>query len=291
MVVQPVLHSSTNRKARRAIRSFALGVVCLFVVSFAMIANSAASPELMPMWDSSNESSTEDIDHSAWDYLLEKYVDDEHESGIHRFDYGRLKSSTDDLDRLKSYMLMLTNLDPRTYSKNIQMAYWINLYNALTVWVVTNDYPVESIKDIKSGLFTYGPWEKELITVAGQSLSLDNIEHNILRPIWQDPRIHYAVNCASLGCPNLAVIAFRADNLEAMLNKGATEYINHERGVQVVDGDLHVSSIYVWFQEDFGGNVQGVIDHLRKFARPELATALGGFKNFEHDYDWKLNAP
>ena len=93
-------------------------------------------------------------------------------------------------------------------------------------------YPVDSIRDISSGFFSPGPWKKELLNVEGQSLTLNDIEHRILRPIWQDPRIHYAVNCASLGCPNLPVIAFSEDNTDAMLDRAAQQFINHPRGLQ-----------------------------------------------------------
>ena len=263
----------------------------LLIVLIGPPAQAAALPELLPMWDASDESNQEDFDHSAWDELLKIHLDATHESGINLFDYAGLKASAADMERLKNYLLSQTALDPRTRSRDVQMAYWINLYNALTVWVVVNDYPVDSIKDIKSGLFIFGPWQRELITVAGQSLTLDNIEHNILRPIWKDPRIHYAVNCASLGCPNLAEDAYRADNLEALLEKGAREYINHPRGAQVRDGELHLSSIYEWFQVDFGDSLDGVIAHLQKYANPELFNALRQVEEFHHDYDWKLNAP
>ena len=263
----------------------------LLIVVIGPPAQAAALPELLPMWDASDESNQEDFDHSAWDELLKTHLDTIHESGINLFDYAGLRASAADMERLKNYLLSQTALDPRTRSRDVQMAYWINLYNALTVWVVVNDYPVDSIKDIKSGLFIFGPWQRELITVAGQSLTLDNIEHNILRPIWKDPRIHYAVNCASLGCPNLAEDAYRADNLEALLEKGAREYINHPRGAQVRDGELHLSSIYEWFQVDFGDSLDGVIAHLQKYANPELFNALRQVEEFHHDYDWKLNAP
>ena len=263
----------------------------LLIVFVGPPVQAAAVPELLPMWDASDESNQEDFDHSAWDELLKTHLDATHESGINLFDYAGLRASAADMERLKNYLLSQTALDPRMRSRDVQMAYWINLYNALTVWVVVNDYPVDSIKDIKSGLFIFGPWQRELITVAGQSLTLDNIEHNILRPIWKDPRIHYAVNCASLGCPNLAEDAYRADNLEALLEKGAREYINHPRGAQVRDGELHLSSIYEWFQVDFGDSLDGVIAHLQKYANPELFNALRQVEEFHHDYDWKLNAP
>ncbi|MDE0157549.1 MAG: DUF547 domain-containing protein [Gammaproteobacteria bacterium] len=209
--------------------------------------------------------------------------------GFTLFDYAALKTNEADRKQLSSYLKSLAGTDPRAYSRNEQMAYWINLYNALTIFVIVPRYPVDSIKDIKSGLIDYGPWNLELFPLQGDKLTLNQIEHGILRPIWKDPRIHYAVNCASLGCPNLAAQAYRADNLEQLLEQGATDYINHPRGAQVKNGKLEISSIYDWFKEDFGGNDAGVFAHLKRYARPELAAALDNFDSFDDDYDWTLN--
>ncbi len=252
--------------------------------------HAAAPPELIPMWDASDESSTQTVDHEPWQGLLDAYLK-EHPSGVNRFDYAALKANADDRRTLATYMLGLTQLDPRTLARNEQKAYWINLYNALTVFVIVGRYPVESIRDIKSGLITPGPWEMELITIQDEKLTLDNIEHGILRPIWKDPRIHYAVNCASIGCPNLSPEAYRSDNLERLLDQGARDYVNHPRGMQEIDGDLVVSSIYDWFKVDFGDTDEGVFAHLRQYATPENALMLDGHDDFDDDYDWKLNAP
>ena len=242
------------------------------------------------MWNASDESSTATIDHGPWQEILDANLK-EHPSGINRFDYAALKANSDHRRKLTSYLMGLTQLDPRTHSRDEQKAYWINLYNGLTVHVIVGRYPVDSIRDIKSGLLTPGPWEMELITIQGQKLTLDNIEHGILRPIWKDPRIHYAVNCASIGCPNLSPEAYRSDNLERLLKKGAREYVNHPRGISVDDGDLVLSSIYDWFKVDFGDTDEGVFTHLRQYATPENARMLEGHDDFDDDYDWALNAP
>ena len=268
----------------------AASTVLLAIVGYATGAHAAAPPELIPMWDASDESNTEMIDHGPWQELLDAHLQG-HPSGINRFDYNGLKANAEDRKKLASYLMGLTQLDPRTYSRNVQMAYWINLYNGLTVYVIVGRYPVESIRDIKSGLLTPGPWEMELITIQGEKLTLDNIEHGILRPIWKDPRIHYAVNCASIGCPNLSPEAYRADNLERLLEKGARDYLNHPRGMQIVDDELVVSSIYDWFKVDFGDTDEGVFAHLRQYATPENAKMLVGRDDFDDHYDWKLNAP
>ena len=257
-------------------------------------AAAAPAAELTATWDASDEANAATIDHGPWQEILDRHLVADHPSGVYRFDYGALKASADDRRKLGDYLKRLAALDPRTFAKAEQMAYWINLYNALTVFVIVPRYPVDSIKDIKSGLIDSGPWNLPLLpmqAVQGQKLTLDQIEHGILRPIWQDPRIHYAVNCASIGCPNLAAEVYRSDNLERLLEQGAAAYINHPRGAQVVDGALRLSSIYVWFKADFGGTDQGVFAHLARYAKPELAEALADHDSFDHDYDWRLNAP
>ena len=122
------------------------------------------------------------------------------------FDYAAVTQA--DRTALKTYLKDLQAVRVTTLPRRAQMPFWINLYNALTVEVILDNYPVKSIRDIKSGLFSSGPWSTELVRVEGHDLSLDDIEHEILRPIWKDKRIHYAVNCASIGCPNLAAKAY-----------------------------------------------------------------------------------
>jgi len=139
-------------------------------------------------------------------------------------------------------------------------------------------------------LFSDGPWERKLLDVAGEQLSLNDIEHRILRPIWKDPRIHYAVNCASIGCPNLAAEPYRGATVEAQLDDAARAYVNHPRGV-MIDGDrLVVSKIYTWFADDFGGGEKSVIVHLKRYALPELTAQLNRFEAINgYEYDWGLN--
>ena len=253
--------------------------------------NGAPESELLPGWDVSDESNNAVIDHGAWQDLLDGYLKTGDPSGINRFDYAALKASADDRKKLSAYLKSLAVIDPRTYSRDEQMAYWINLYNALTVFVIVPRYPVDSIKEIKSGIVDFGPWNLELFPLQGEKLTLNQIEHRILRPIWKDPRIHYAANCASLGCPNLFPEAYRSDNLEQILEQAAKDYINHPRGVQVQGDELVVSSIYDWYKSDFGGTDAGVIAHLKKYARPELAEILDNYDDFDDYYDWNLNAP
>ncbi len=260
------------------------------------IANASNKSKLLPAWDASDESNLAQIDHGVWQDILNTYLRS-HSSGITRVDYAALKASAGDSAKLTEYLAHLQGLDPRDYSQREQKAYWINLYNALTVQVVVEAYPVDSIRDISNrvlgGLIPLGPWGDVRAQVAGLDLTLDNIEHGILRPIYRDNRIHYAVNCASLGCPNLPATAFTAANTEALLEAGARAYVNHPRGVDFVDDDsMVISSIYDWFAEDFGNSEEGVIEHLTRFADEELAQRLRNFQGaVDYQYDWNLNQP
>ena len=269
----------------------ALCLIFVSLISAAMLAGAAQKAEVIPKWDVSDETNTGVIDHALWQALLDAYLKTDHPSGIHRFDYGALKANADDRGKLSAYLKSLAAIDPRSFSRDEQMAYWINLYNALTIFVIVPRYPVDSIKDIKSGIVDFGPWNLELFPLQGEKLTLNQIEHGILRPIWKDPRIHYAVNCASIGCPNLSPEAFRSDNLERLLEQAGVDYINHPRGAQVEDDELVISSIYDWFMEDFGGAHTGVFAHLKQYANPELAEILDNYSDFDDDYDWNLNAP
>lgn len=250
----------------------------------------APKAELWPRWQKHDRSNGLAIDHRPWDDFLKKYLVSPHPSGITRLRYPSV--SAEDRDLLKRYLKGLQELPISTYNQAEQRAYWINLYNALTVDIILSRYPVASIRDVNlsPGLLSRGPWGAKLLIIEGEKVSLDDIEHRILRPIWKDNRIHYAVNCASLGCPNLQPSAYTADNTEALLEKGAREYINHPRGVLVKEGKLQVSSIYVWFQQDFGGDAEGLMEHWQKYAEPNLAAALSSYSGgLAHDYDWRLN--
>ena len=289
--MKPIL--ITAERARSCLRI----AVILLVATLLAAAAHAQSAKLIPAWDASDENSVARIDHTAWQEILNGYLR-VHDSGVNRFDYGALKANAGDFAKLALYLASLQSLDPRDYSRAEQKAYWINFYNALTVQVVADAYPVKSIKDISESLLGSlgifgGPWDDVHAKVAGLDLTLNNIEHGILRPIWRDNRIHYAVNCASYGCPNLCPTAFTADNAEELLDAGARAYVNHPRGVEFMDDDfIIISSIYKWYAADFGGTEKSVIEHLVKYADKALATRLRTFAgSVDYEYDWSLNRP
>ena len=275
----------TNARQRHRLLAVVLGT--------ALLGGACGPPEALVIagWDASDESNVERIDHSAWQDILDGYVAPD-PAGVNLVDYEGLAASAGDSGKLAGYLDDLQALDPRDYPRAEQMAYWINFYNALTLKVVLDAYPVDTIRDIHEGVVPYtGPWGDVHANVAGEDLTLDQIEHGILRPLWRDKRIHYAVNCAAYGCPHLLKTAFTAENTERLLEAGARDYVNSFRGVDVVDENLIVvSSIYEWYPEDFGDSEEVVMAHLLEYADDELTAHLEGFEGaVEHDYDWSLN--
>ena len=272
------------------LRASVLLQLAVLLVLPASGALAAPTADLWPRWEAHDPASSRRVDHTAWDRFLQAYLDTVHPSGVHRMRYAAVTPT--DRRELERYLARLEGTLVSSLDRDEQRAYWINLYNALTVKVVLDHYPVSSIRriNISPGWLTRGPWEAKLVRVEGTALTLNDIEHRILRPIWRDPRIHYAVNCASVGCPNLQPVAFTADNAERLLTDGARAYVNHPRGVCLDGGRLVLSSIYRWFQEDFGGSEAGVIEHLRLYAEPPLAAQLLEFRGrARYEYDWSLN--
>lgn len=263
-----------------------LAVLCLLLAPPAW---GAPKAEPWPRWERHDPAAVTTVDHAPWGRFLRRYVRVVAD-GINRVDYGAV--GQDDRRLLEGYLAGLAEVPVTRLNRDEQMAYWINLYNALTVEVVLAHYPVRSIRDIdiSPGPFADGPWGKRLVEVESEPLSLDDIEHRILRPIWRDPRVHYAINCAALGCPNLQPTPFTGGHLDHALDEAAMAFVNHPRGVRL-DGDkLYASSIYAWFKDDFGGDDRGVIQHLIAYAPPRLALRLQDFSAIaEHGYDWRLN--
>ncbi len=272
-------------------RKILIGKLAIVAILFGQpLVHAAAKAELWARWQKHDPANRKTIDHYAWDRFLKQYVVAPHPSGINRVRYPAI--TPEDVKSLKNYLQEMQNVAISNYNRAEQKAYWINVYNAATVDLIAARFPLKSIRDINisPGLLARGPWGAKLFSVEGERLSLDDIEHRILRPIWKDNRVHYALNCASLGCPNLQPVAFTADNSETLLDRGAKDFINHPRGVMIQKGRLQVSSIYVWFQEDFGGDAEELMEHWQKFANPVLAEALEKYSGgLAHDYDWRLN--
>lgn len=274
-------------------RRLPLRIALLFAVLAAALFGAppnALADEDWSRWQRADSGSTATVDHGPWAAFLSAYLVFDPELKLNRMAYGSVTG--EDKARLADYIAELAALPVETYNRNEQLAYWLDLYNALTVELVLDHYPVPSIRDIdiSPGLFDDGPWGAKLVAVEGVSLSLDDIEHRILRPIWRDPLIHYGVNCASVGCPNLAAVPYTGANVASLLAEGARAYVNSPRGAGLEGDRLIVSGLYDWYEEDFGGSEENVIAHLEAYAAPGLKTILDRFPAIDgYRYDWSLN--
>lgn len=261
----------------------------IFAVLLPMAAEAAPPADLWERWSKHDSASTATVDHSLWDSILGRYVV-AHTGGINLMEYSRITPA--DSKALTGYIADAEKVAVSGLDRSEQLAFWINLYNALTVRVVLDHYPVDSILDIdiSPGFFSDGPWGKKLVRIEGEALSLDDMEHRILRPIWKDRRIHYVLTCASMGCPNLQPQAFTSINSEILMDHAARQYVNDPRGVGFDESRLIVSSIYKWYADDFGGADTAIIDHLKHHADPPLRAKLQIRLRIDgYAYDWSLN--
>lgn len=228
------------------------------------------------------------VDYSGYTQFLKRYGSTLSD-GRTVIGYGRV--SPGDKAALVALVDRLEGVDVDRLTKQQQFAYWINLYNAATIEVVLKAYPTKSILNIHDGFLPTGPWDRKVLTVKGQQLSLNDLEHRILRPIFHDPRVHFAINCASFSCPNLALTAYEPATLNAQLDAAARGYINDPRGFRAKGSQLIASRIFDWYGGDFGG-AKGVLAFARRFATPQTAALIGNRTTIDgYDYDWSLNEP
>ncbi len=233
--------------------------------------------------------SLDKVDHCVWDRLLKKYVDDD---GM--VDYAGWKASQSDTSALKQYLAVLGRVDPEApTAKEGKLAFWINAYNALTVYGILQVYPTSSIRNHTAKLVGYNIWDDLLLAVADKKYSLSTIEHKILRKLGE-PRIHVAIVCASIGCPRLRSEAYTPKKLETQLADNTLDFFSRQRNLQV---DLNrrqvrVSPILDWFGEDFGPTPQKALARLAEYMPNDATRRLidqGDFSVEYLDYDWSLN--
>lgn len=277
---------------RRIGRRVAASVCVAMVLTLLMHVAPARSEDLAGRFGRAADGAGVTVDHAAFAGLLRTYATSGPD-GVVRVDYGAFKARGQ--AALRTYIAQLEAVDVGALNSREQFAFWANLYNAKTLDIVLDHYPVASIKDISLGggvvaALTGGPWKAKVVTIKGVALSLDDIEHGIMRPVFKDPRVHYAVNCASIGCPNLPLAPFTGALLEEQLDAAARAFVNHPRGVSVEGQDVIVSSIYHWYKVDFRGTDAGLLAHLRRFAEPPLLAKLKSASQVsDHRYDWSLN--
>jgi hypothetical protein len=218
------------------------------------------------------------VEHSIYGDLLKKYV----RHGV--VDYHGFQN---DESRLDAYLDALAKIEPDALSRDGQLAFYINAYNAWTIKLILSGYPgIKSIKDL--GTLFKSPWKKKICRINGNVISLDDIEHGILRPRFKDPRVHFAVNCASKSCPPLRAEPYEEKVLDAQLDAAAKSFINDPDRTYLEGNTLHVSSIFKWFSDDFGD----IGKYVRKYAAGELKKGLESNADIRIkylDYDWSLN--
>jgi Protein of unknown function, DUF547 len=235
----------------------------------------------------------------TWDALVKKHVKWLPDNKQSRVDYAGFAKDRAELKKVLDALSAVPKAEFDGWSKDQRMAFLINAYNAFTVEVILTKYPdLKSIKEL--GLFNRGPWKNEFFTLLGAKHHLDWIEHEELRPKYADPRVHAAVNCASIGCPALRNEAFTAAKLDAQLEDGMMRFLGDRTRNRVADGKLQVNAIFKWFQEDFEKGHKGfskVEDVFAKHAmqlsdKPEEQAAIKArsLPVTHLDYDWSLNA-
>jgi len=219
-------------------------------------------------------------DHQQFGVLLTKYNQAGH------VDYAGFKSEE---TRLDAYLEGLASIDPDSLVREERFAFYINAYNAWTIKLILSGYPgVTSIK--KLGSLFKSPWKKKIVRIDGRLTTLDHIEHDILRPEFKDPRIHFAVNCASRGCPPLYQEPFVGSQLDRQLNEVTRHFINSSEYNRLEGNTLYVSSIFKWFSEDFN---EDIIGFFQKYAsgklKSDIHTRKSSLKLQYLNYDWSLN--
>jgi len=266
--------------------------LCLALLMTSGLSVAAPASDYWPLWNKSSESNQRIIDHAALDSILHIYVISDHTSGINRFRYADV--SRKHRKQLSRYIKTNTSIDPRDYSRAEQKAYWLNLYNALTLDLILDNYPVDSVENIPGprGSGMKGPWDKKLASVAGQKISLNDIEHRILRPLWQDHKVHFGLACGGLGCPNLQPMAFTSANSRELLKKSSYEFVKHPRGVRLENGELHVSKLFEWYKADFAKDDKKLLKVFARYSDDRDALYLLGFNGkIDYTHDWRINAP
>ncbi len=229
-----------------------------------------------PTLEEKSPSHAKPVSHELWGQLLKKYVSDEG-----KVNYSELKKESAQLDQ---YLKLIQAAHPNeSWSINERKAYWINVYNAFTVKLILNHYPVKSIKDIGGTLSS--PWDIRFIEIEGKSYNLNELEHQILRPIFKDPRIHFAINCASFSCPKLLNEAMIADKVEEQLTALGKSFVNDSKRNILSAEAIQISEIFKWFQEDFTQK-GSLIDFLNQYSQTKISAEA---KMTYLDYNWTLN--
>jgi len=260
-------------------------ILCCFVAwSISMTSHAAPKSKMIEFWNDYEPSSGLKLDHSKWQFMLDRYLDTQHSSGVSRFKYDQVT----DADRkvLDEYLTYLQSMDPRQLNFPRKKAFWLNLYNAGVVSMVLNSEPEESIRDIGN------VWRKKSFTVSWQKVSLDDIEHGILRPLYNDPRIHFGLTPATIGSGDLPAKAYTGDNVEELLERNTLDFFTGSNKGFYIDGKkLVVSRIFRWYKSDFGRNSDDIKSFIKKYLDAETQAKVDQTSGLSYQYNWELNKP
>lgn len=270
---------------------FTIGIIGISIISFMKITNMNINDFALKTLgfikklkgDSVNitnleNQNTETISHEDWTTLLQKHVSENGKVNYEGF--------LEDALAFHSYLTLLSNNPPGTnWNENDKIAYWINVYNAFTVKLIVDHYPIKSIKDIRSGLpMINSPWDIKFFKIGEIDFDLNTVEHEILRKEFEEPRIHFAINCASFSCPKLRMEAFESDQLDAQLNDQAKAFIFNPDKNKISESQTSLSKIFSWFESDFESS-GGVSKFIKRY-HPDFNLQ----NRITHiDYDWSLN--
>ena len=274
-----------NRIAVGRRAGWCVGVMIAVVVVATQTTVSAKDP-LGRLWNAVQRVSIDEIDHTALDKLLKKHVD---KDGY--VDYRTWYASKADRQALRAYLSLLSRANPSAEAgREARLAFWINAYNAVTLVGIMQEYPTSSIRNHTARLFGYNIWKELPLIVGPSQYSLEHIEHQILRKM-REPRIHFAIVCASVGCPRLRNEAYTTARLSEQLSDNASDFFARPQNFRVSGNTLYVSSILDWFGEDFGKSQSQRMAYLKPFlpksVRP-IATRAGARVAYL-DYNWNLN--
>ncbi len=229
--------------------------------------------------------------HTLWNEILNKYVDADR--GVSRVDYQAIQRNQVALNQYLEELVSVSLEEYRGWSKSQRLAFLINAYNAFTVKLIVGNYPVDSIKDL--GGWLSSPWKKKFFTLLGEEKHLDNIEHDIIRKDFDEPRIHFAVNCAAVGCPPLRQEAFVAERLDQQLEEATQVFLMDERRNRYDPESkrLELSSIFKWYGYDFekkaGSTEAFVTPYITQDPQAQERIRRREVQVRYLDYDWSLN--
>jgi len=248
--------------------------ISLFIamsLCFALVSVSSSAQE--------NKPASGSIDHSLFDSLLQRHVN---EGRVSYTGFAR------DITVLNQYLTQLATTDINSYGREEQLAFYINAYNAFTIKLIVNNIgKIKSIRDINK------PWDTKEWKVAGNVLSLNDIEHEILRKKFKEPRIHFAIVCASIGCPDLANRVFAGENIDVALTAATRRFFSSPKHLQVAGNTVKLSKIFEWFGDDFKQGSGSILDFVARYSPTTVAaqlTATGKNVRIKYlDYDWNLN--